>query len=105
MAQIVGNLDDGPQGTQAVGHQPFPAQVILNGYEHVARRARDAGIGFTREGNRFTAIADTLGFTKITVTLSEQRAPGRLSEVYERWIYRCCLCFALDFEERKRSGF
>jgi hypothetical protein len=30
---------------------------------------------------------------------------GRLSEVCERWIYRCGLCFALDFEEQKRSGF
>ena len=28
-----------------------------------------------------------------------------MSEVCERWIYRCCLCFALDFEEQKRSGF
>ena len=28
-----------------------------------------------------------------------------MSEVCERWIYRSCLCFALDFEEQKRSGF
>ncbi len=37
--------------------------------------------------------------------MSEQRAVGRLSEVCERWTYRCGLCFALDFEEQKRSGF
>ena len=23
----------------------------------------------------------------------------------ERWVYRSCLCFALDFEEQQRSGF
>jgi hypothetical protein len=33
------------------GHPPFPAQVILNGHEHVAARARGAGIGFAKEGN------------------------------------------------------
>jgi hypothetical protein len=37
--------------------------------------------------------------------LSEPRTVGRLSAVCERWIYRSCLCFALDFEEQKRSGF
>ena len=84
---------------------PCTAQVILNGHEYVACQSRKAGIGFTKEGNCFTAIADTAGFAKIAATLSEQRAVGRLSEVCERWIYRCCLCFALDFEEQKRSGF
>src|SRR6202163_1270420 len=87
------------------GHPPFPAQVILNGHEYVACQARKAGIGFTKEANCFTAIADTAGFAKIAATLSEQRAIGRLSQVCERWIYRSCLCFALDFEEQKRSGF
>jgi hypothetical protein len=87
------------------GHPPFPAQVILNGHEYVACQARKAGIAFTKEGNCFTAIADTTGFAKIAETLSEPRAAGRLSEVCERWIYRSCLCFALDFEEQKRSGF
>jgi hypothetical protein len=87
------------------GHPPFPAQVILNGHEYVACQARKAGIGFTKEGNCFTAIADMAGFAKIAETLSEPQAAGRLSEVCERWIYRSCLCFALDFEEQKRSGF
>jgi hypothetical protein len=27
-----------------------------------------------------------------------------LSQVCERWIYTC-VCFALDFDEQKRSGF
>ena len=26
-------------------------------------------------------------------------------QVCERWIYSSCLCFALDLEEQKRSGF
>src|SRR5438034_9156865 len=86
------------------GHPPFPAQVILNGHEYVACQARKAGIAFTKEGNCFTTIADAAGLAKIADTLSEPRAIGRLSQVCERWIYRC-VCFALDFDEQKRSGF
>ena len=41
---------------------------------------------------------------KIADTLSAPPAIGRLSQVCERWIYGC-LCFALDFDEQKRSGF
>jgi len=40
------------------GHPPFGAQVILNGHEYVACQARAEGIGFTKEGNCFTGIAD-----------------------------------------------
>ena len=36
---------------------------------------------------------------------SVSRLIGRLLQVCERWIYRSCLCFALDFEEQQRSGF
>jgi len=86
------------------GHPPFPAQIILNGHEYVACRACKAGLRFTKEGNCFTTISDAAGLAKIADTLSEPRAIGRLSQVCERWIYSC-LCFALDFDEQKRSGF
>jgi hypothetical protein len=86
------------------GHPPFPAQIILNGHEYVACRARKAGLRFTKEGNCFTTISDAADLAKIADTLSEPRAIGRLSQVCERWIYGC-LCFALDFDEQKRSGF
>src|SRR6201981_818722 len=85
-------------------HPPFPAQIILNGHEYVACRARKAGIAFTKQGNCFTTTSDAAGLAKIADTLSEPRAIGRLSQVCERWIYSC-LCFALDFDEQKRSGF
>ena len=65
------------------GHPPFPAQLILNGHESVACQARRAGVEFMKEGNCFTAIADTSGFAKIAATLSEPRTVGRLSEVCE----------------------
>jgi hypothetical protein len=29
----------------------------------------------------------------------------RLNQACERWIYTTCLCFALELEEQKRSGF
>src|ERR1700755_3533811 len=86
------------------GHTPCPAKVILNGHEYVACQARKAGIAFTKEGNCFTTISDAAGLAKIAETLSEHRAIGRLSQVCERWIYTC-VCFALDFDEQKRSGF
>lgn len=87
------------------GHPPFPAQVILNGHEYVACQARKAGIGFTKEGNCFTNIADAAGLAKIADTLSGKRTIGRLSQACERWIYTTCLCFALELDEQKRSGF
>jgi hypothetical protein len=42
---------------------------------------------------------------KIADTLSGQRTIGRLSQACERWIYTTCLCFALELDEQKRSGF
>jgi hypothetical protein len=87
------------------GHPPFPAQIILNGHEYVACQARKAGIDFTKEENCFTHIADAGRLAKIADTLSGQRIIGRLSQLCDRWIYSTCLCFALDWEEQKRSGF
>ena len=79
--------------------------MILNGHEYVACQARRAGIQFTKEGNCFTQISDAAGLAKIADTLSAEMAIGRLNQVCVRWIYSACLCFALDSEEQKRSGF
>ena len=87
------------------GHPPFPAQVILNGHEHVAAAARAAGIGFIKEGNCFTGIADPQGLAQIADTLSRHAAIGRLGQVCDRWIYTACLCFGLDLAEQGMSGF
>ncbi len=87
------------------GHPPFPAQIILNGHEYVAARARAAGIGFTKAGNCFTRVADPAGLAQIADTLSHPATAGRLSQVCDRWIYSACLCFGLDLEDQKRSGF
>ena len=87
------------------GHPPFGAQVILNGHEYVACQAHAAGIGFTKEGNCFTGIADPRGLAQIAETLSQDAAIGRLGQVCDRWIYSACLCFGLDQEEQERSGF
>ena len=87
------------------GHPPFAAQVILNGHEYVAAAARAAGIGFTKQGNCFTAVADPAGLARVADTLSQQAAIGRLSQVCDRWISSACLCFGLDLDEQTRSGF
>ena len=47
------------------GHPPFGAQVILNGHEYVAGAAHAEGIGFTKEGNCFTGIADPQGLARV----------------------------------------
>src|SRR5918995_952666 len=87
------------------GHPPFGAQIILNGHEWVACQAQAAGIGFTKEGNCFTRIADPAALAQVADTLSQQATIGRLRQVCERWIYTACLCFALDLQEQQRTGF
>ena len=87
------------------GHPPFSAQVILNGHEYVAASAQAAGIGFTKAGNCFTAVADPAGLARVADTLSQDATVGRLSQVCDRWIYSACLCFGLDLDEQARSGF
>jgi hypothetical protein len=87
------------------GHPPFPAQVILNGHEYVAAAARAARIGFIKEGNCFTGIADPRGLARVADTLSQPAAIGRLGQVCDRWIYSACLCFGLDLADQARSGF
>jgi hypothetical protein len=87
------------------GHPPFPAQVMLNGHEYVACQARKAKISFTKEANCFTHISDPAGLAKIADTLSQPRTIGRLRQLCERWIYTTCLCFALDLDEQRQSGF
>jgi hypothetical protein len=71
----------------------------------VAAAARAAGIGFVKEGNCFTRIADPTGLAQIADTLSQPATIGRLAQVCDRWIYTACLCFGLDLAEQERSGF
>ena len=87
------------------GHPPFPAQIILNGHEYVAAVARAAGIGFAKEGNCFTGIADPQRLAQVADTLSQHAAIGRLGQVCDRWIYSACLCFGLDLADQARSRF
>jgi len=87
------------------GHPPFGAQVILNGHEYVACAAQAAGVAFAKEGNCFTAVPDPKALAEVADTLSHPGTIGRLSQVCDRWIYTACLCFGLDLEDQKRSGF
>jgi hypothetical protein len=87
------------------GHPPFGAQVILNGHEYAACQAQAAGIGFAKEGNCFTGIADPHGLAQIAGTLSQDAAIGRLGQVCDRWTCTACLCFGLDLADQQASGF
>lgn len=87
------------------GHPPFGAQIILNGHEYVACRAKKSQLEFSKEGNCFTHMTDSTRLARIADTLADDKAIGRLSQVCERWIYSACLCFALDVEEQERTWF
>jgi hypothetical protein len=87
------------------GHPPFGALVMLNGHEYVACAAARAGVGFVKDGNCFTAMADPVGLAQIADALSQDAAVGRLSQVCDSWIYTACLCFGLDPDEQRRSRF
>ena len=86
------------------GHPPFSAMLMLNGHEYVAQKALQKGIRFGKEDNCFTELADAPGLQKVADTLRSQDAIGRLMQVGERWLHRC-LCFALDSDDQKRTGF
>jgi hypothetical protein len=87
------------------GHPPSGAQVILNGHEYVAVAAQAEGIGFAREGNCFTEIADPQRLARVADAWPRDAATGRPGQVCDRWIYSACLCFGLDLDEQERSGF
>ena len=87
------------------GHPPFGAQIILNGHEYVACRARQAGIQFGKQGNCFVDTPDGAGLAKIADTLSEAQTEGRLRQLCDRWIYSTCLIFGLNLDEQERSAF
>ena len=87
------------------GHPPFGAQVMLNGHEYVACTARAAGIRFAKEGNCFTRVEHPQRLAQVADTLSQPGTVGRLSQVIDRWIYTACLCFGLDLDDQRRSGF
>lgn len=86
------------------GHPPFPAMIMLNGHEFVAAMATERQIRFAKEGNCFTELADAPGLQLVADTLRSQDAIGRLTQVGERWLYRC-LCFALPSDDQKRTAF
>lgn len=88
------------------GHAPFPAQIILNGHEFVARGLPRWGITATKEGNCFTETSDAAGLSRrAEASCSSESAIGRLRQVCERWIYSSVACFALDTDEQRRSNF
>lgn len=87
------------------GHPPFGIQVILNGHEWVEREARKQTVSFVKESNCFVGGSDYQALSQIADALCDQHTIGRLSEVCDRWVYTCCLCFVLSQEELEMSGF
>jgi hypothetical protein len=87
------------------GHPPFTVQIIVNGHEYVANAARKQRLQFRKEENCFTDFANAAGLQRVADTLRSLDAIGRLKQACEHWLYKVCLCLALDVAEQKKSGF
>jgi hypothetical protein len=87
------------------GHPPFGLQISLNGHEWVQRQAQKRAISWVKEGNCFVGGSDLAGLNRLAQQFDGARGLARLAQVVDRWVYSACLCFALNFEQQKRSGF
>ena len=87
------------------GHPPFGLQISLNGHEWVQRQAQKQAISWVKEGNCFVGGSDLGGLNRLAQQLDGARGLALLGQVVDRWVYSACLCFALNFEQQKRSGF
>ena len=87
------------------GHPPFGLQISLNGHEWVQRQAQKQAISWVKEGNCFVGGSDLAGINRLAQQLDGARGLALLGQVVDRWVYSACLCFALNFEQQKRSGF
>jgi len=86
-------------------HPPYGAMLLLNGHEWVERQATRQGLQITKQDNCFTACSDFDTLNKIAESLNSESFIGRLSSVCDHWIYSACLCFGLDLDDQKRTGF
>lgn len=87
------------------GHPPFGVQIMLNGHEWVDRQARKQAPSpkLEKEGNCFVG-GSLQAAAQLADTLCAPRITGQLAAVCDRWVYSC-LCFGLNLEEQRRSGF
>src|SRR5215510_14990957 len=90
---------------QMSGHPPFGLQISLNGHEWVQRQAQKQAISWVKEGNCFVGGSDLAGLNRLAQQLDGTRGLARLAQVVDLWVYSACLCFALNHEQQKRSGF
>jgi hypothetical protein len=86
-------------------YPPFGAQVILNGHEWVERQAKRKRVAAIKDGNCFIEGSDFPAICRVASAFDHVETIAALRRLCERWIYTTCLCFALPYENRKRSGF
>ena len=87
------------------GHPPFGLQISLNGHEWVKRQAQKQAISWVKEGDCFVGGSDLADLKRLAEQLDGTRGLAQLVHVVDRWVYSACLCFALNREQQKRSGF
>ena len=87
------------------GHPPFGLQISLNGHEWIERQAHKQAIFSVKQDNCFVGGSDLAGINRLAQQLDGAQGLALLGQVVDRWVYSACLCFALNFEQQKRSGF
>ena len=87
------------------GYPPYGAQVVLNGHEWVERQARAQGVALRKQSNCFVEGSDYPALDSSAARLCGPELGPALRQVCERWLYSCCLCFALPLAEQERTGF
>lgn len=87
------------------GHPPFGLQIMLNGHEWVQRQALREDIAMCKTDNCFTGGSDFRALDRVAGKLCTDSVVDELARSVDRWVYSACLCFALDMEAQKRSGF
>jgi hypothetical protein len=87
------------------GHPPFGRQISLNGHEWVERQARAQGVPLVKQENCFVGGSDFPKLNQLAQTLDGPKGLAQLAGVCQRWVYSACLCFVLDGQAQRRSGF
>ncbi len=85
-------------------HPPFPAQIILNGHNYLARQALQQNVSVVQQGNCFVQVPPGPELVQLSQTFLAEVFVQRLTAVCDRWIYSC-IEHAITAEDRRRTRF
>ena len=86
-------------------HPPFNVQIILNGHNYLEKILQEQNIIFTKKENCFTEISHADGLQDSADTMKADGFGGRVRKLCQRWVYSCCLNFALTDKQQQEVQF